>query len=130
MLRIGSALLVALLAWPVLVAAEGGVTPATMEKYRQVKEMVEKLPQTKAGEFAKETIEAAARSISAAQEGLKAGDEKATKEAVEMAGIQAVLAAVQAEEREAAKATAASRTELTRVEARLAAILAGKGDGQ
>ncbi len=107
-----------------------GVTPATMENYKKVKELVEKLPQTKAVKYAKEIIESANKSIAKAQEGLKAGDERITKQAVELAGVQVTLANVLSDERESAERTEAVRKELTREEARLANILEGKGDSK
>lgn len=113
---------------PAILLAEGGVTPATMEKYRQTKDKVEKLPNSKAGELSRDTVAAAARSIATAQDGLKAGDEKVTRDAVEMADLQVSLALAQTEEKEAAKATAAARNELAKAETRLTEILAGKGD--
>ena len=123
-------LLFFLLFSPLVIVAAGGVTPATMEKYRQIKDEVEKLPQTKANRYAKDMIEAAKKSVVRAQEGLKAGDEKMTKEAVEMAQVQIALTEVLSEERESAEKTAATKAELEKLEQRLASILAGKGDGK
>jgi DNA repair ATPase RecN len=123
-------LLFFLLFSPLIIVAAGGVTPATMEKYRQTKDEVEKLPQTKANRYAKDMIEAAKKSVVRAQEGLKAGDEKMTKEAVEMAQVQIALTEVLSEERESAEKTAATKAELEKLEQRLASILAGKGDGK
>jgi DNA repair ATPase RecN len=123
-------LLFFLLFSPLIIVAAGGVTPATMEKYRQTKDEVEKLPQTKANRYAKDMIEAAKKSVVRAQEGLKAGDEKMTKEAVEMAQAQIALTEVLSEERESAEKTTATKAELEKLEQRLASILAGKGDGK
>jgi phage shock protein A len=123
-------LLFFLLFSPFIVVAAGGVTPATMEKYRQTKEEVEKLPQTKANRYAKDMIEAAKKRVVRAQEGLKAGDEKMTKEAVEMAQVQIALTEVLSEERESAEKTATTKAELEKLEQKLASILAGKGDGK
>jgi small-conductance mechanosensitive channel len=123
-------LLFFLLFSPLIIVAAGGVTPATMEKYRQTKDEVEKLPQTKANRYAKDMIEAAKKSVVRAQEGLKAGDEKMTKEAVEMAQVQIALTEVLSEERESAEKTAATKAELEKLEQKLASILAGKGDGK
>lgn len=123
-------LLFFLLFSPLTIVAAEGVTPATMEKYRQTKDEVEKLPQTKANRYAKDMIEAAKKSVVRAQEGLKAGDEKMTKEAVEMAQVQIALTEVLSEERESAEKTAATKAELEKLEQRLASILAGKGDGK
>ncbi len=123
-------LLFFLLFSPLIIVAAEGVTPATMEKYRQTKDEVEKLPQTKANRYAKDMIETAKKSVVRAQEGLKAGDEKMTKEAVEMAQVQIALTEVLSEERESAEKTAATKAELEKLEQRLASILAGKGDGK
>ncbi len=123
-------LLFFLLFSPLIIVAAEGVTPATMEKYRQIKDEVEKLPQTKANRYAKDMIETAKKSVVRAQEGLKAGDEKMTKEAVEMAQVQIALTEVLSEERESAEKTAATKAELEKLEQRLASILAGKGDGK
>lgn len=106
----------------------GGVQPATMEKYQKARERVEALPGTPAAKLAPETVEAAAKSIAAAQEGLKLGSDKATRESVEMALLQITLANVLAEERAAAEKSTAAKAELDGLEQRLAAILAGKGD--
>ncbi len=123
-------LLFFLLFSPLIIVAAEGVTPATMEKYRQIKDEVEKLPQTKANRYAKDMIETAKKSVVRAQEGLKAGDEKMTKEAVEMAQVQIALTEVLSEERESAEKTAATKAELEKLEQRLASILAGKGDAK
>lgn len=112
-----------------LISGEG-VTPATMESYKKVKELVERLPQTKAAKYAKEIIEAANKSIAVAQEGLKTGDERLTKQAVELANVQVMLANVVSDERESAEKTEAVRKELKAEETRLANILAGKGDSK
>lgn len=106
----------------------GGVLPATMEKYQKARERVEALPGTAAAKYAPEAIEAANKSISAAQEGLKLGSDKATRESLEMALLQVTLAGTLADERAAAEKTAAAKAELESLEQRLAAILAGKGD--
>ncbi len=106
----------------------GGVQPATMEKYQKARERVDALSGTPAATYAPEVIKDAAKSIASAQEGLKAGNDKATRESAEMALLQATLAGVLAEERAAAEKTAAAKSALDKLEQRLAAILAGKGD--
>jgi hypothetical protein len=106
----------------------GGVQPATMEKYQKARDRVEALPKTPAATYAAEVIKDANKSLSAAQEGLKAGNDKATRESTEMAMLQATLAGVLADERAAAEKTAAAKAALEKLEQRLATILAGKGD--
>lgn len=110
-----------------LVAGEG-VSPATMENYKKVKELVEKLPQTKAARYAKEVVEQAEKGISQAQEGLKIGDDTMTKQAVELTKVLITLADVLSDERESREKTESVRKELKKEEERLANILAGKGD--
>ncbi|HEY4744113.1 MAG TPA: hypothetical protein VIH45_05595, partial [Desulfuromonadaceae bacterium] len=106
----------------------GGVQPATMEKYQKARERVEALPGTAAATHAPEVVKDAGKSIAAAQEGLKAGNDRATRESAEMALLQVTLAGVRADERMAAEKTAAVKAGLDTLEQRLAAILAGKGD--
>ena len=110
--------------------AESAVSQATIEQYRQVKEKVEKLSQTKTGKYAKEKIEAAKKSILKAQQGLEAKNETGTKEAIEMTLIQITLAETVAEEREAAERTAVTRAELADLERKLADLFAVKGDAK
>ncbi len=106
----------------------GGVQPATMEKYQKARERVDALSGAPAATYAPEVIKEAAKSIASAQEGLKAGNDKTIRESAEMALLQATLAGVLAEERAAAEKTAAAKSALDKLEQRLAAILAGKGD--
>ncbi len=125
-----AAVMVLLMACGVYAGDESGVQPATMEKYQKVKALVEALPGTPAARFAPETIKGAVASMAAAQDGLKSGSDKATREAVEMALLQVALAGAQSEERAAASETDTARKELSGLERRLSAILAGKGDAQ
>lgn len=106
----------------------GGVQSATMEKYQKARERVEALPGSPAATYAPEVVKDAAKSIAAAQEGLKTGNDKATRESVEMALLQVTLAGVLADERASAEKSAAAKVVLDKLEQRLAAILAGKGD--
>lgn len=104
-----------------------GVLPATMEKYKATKEKVEALAGTAVAQRAPEVVEAAVKSIAAAQEGLKSGSDKATYESVEKALLQISLGTVLAAERASEEKTAAARAELEKLEKRLSDILAGKG---
>ena len=104
-----------------------GVLPATMEKYKTAKEKVESLAGTAIAKLAPEVVEEAGKSIAAAQEGLKSGSDKATSESIEKALLLITYANVLAAERGAEEKTAAARTELEKLERRLADILAGKG---
>jgi hypothetical protein len=106
----------------------GGVQPATMEKYKKVREQVEALPNTTAAKYAPEIIKDANKSLTAAQNGLKAGNDKATRESAEMSMLQVTLAGVLADERATAAKTNAAKEALEKLEQRLSAILAGKGD--
>ena len=119
---------VALLTCSAYADETGGVQPATIEKYQKVKQQVESLGGSPASSLAPEVTAEAARSLAAAQEGLKAGSERATREAVETALLQVTLARVLADERQSAGKTSTVRSELEKLEKRLAAILAGKGD--
>jgi hypothetical protein len=106
----------------------GGVLPATMEKYQKTKEKVEAMAGTTVAKYAPEAIEAAEKSIVAAQEGLKSGNEMVTAQQVEMTLLQLTLAVALADERAAAEKTAAAAAKLQKTEQLLADILAGKGD--
>ncbi|MEI6209069.1 MAG: hypothetical protein WCP20_20010 [Desulfuromonadales bacterium] len=106
----------------------GAVQPATTEKYQKVREQIEALAQTPAGKRAPEVVEQARKSIAAAQDGLKSGNDRITREYTEMAALQILLAGALAEERDAAAATDSARKLLTSHENRLATILSGKGD--
>jgi hypothetical protein len=109
-------------------AENGGVKPATMEKYQKAKQQVEELAKGSASKYAPEIVTAAHASIDLAQNGLKAGSENQTMEAVEMANLQVKLAGALTEERVAAEKSEAAKRELLAFEKRLEAILAGKGD--
>jgi hypothetical protein len=106
----------------------GAVQPATTEKYQKVRNQVEALVNLPAGKRAPEVVEQAGKSIATAQEGLKSGSDKMTREYTEMAALQVILATALAEERDAATATENARKLLTAHENRLTNILAGKGD--
>ncbi|BCB96048.1 hypothetical protein JZK55_09700 [Dissulfurispira thermophila] len=107
--------------------SEGGITQSVIDEYRQVKESVEKLPQTKAGKYAKEIVENASRSILMAREGLEAGDEKRMKEAIDMAKIQITFADAVAAERETAEKIEVLKAELRLLEQKLNDYLSAKG---
>lgn len=109
-------------------AENGGVKPATMEKYQKAKQQVEELAKSSAGKYAPEMVAEANVSIAAAQNGLKGGSDSQTMEAVEMALLQSKLAGALVEERIAVEKTDAAKRELAAFEKRLAVILAGKGD--
>ena len=119
---------VVMLSFPAHADDTGGVQPATMEKYQKVKQQVEALAGTPAASLAPEVATEAARSVATAQEGLKTGNDRVTHEAVETALLQVTLARVLADERQSAGKTSVVRAELEKLEQRLAAILAGKGD--
>jgi hypothetical protein len=106
----------------------GTVQPSTTEKYQKVREQVEALVNLPAGKGAPEVVEQARKSIATAQEGLKNGSDKMTREYTEMAALQVVLAVALTEERDAATATENARKLLVSNENRLATILSGKGD--
>lgn len=106
----------------------GAVQSATMEKYQKVRGQVEALANLPAGKRAPEVFEQARKSIATAQEGLKGGSDKMTREYTEMAALQVILATALAEERDAAEATENARNLLASHESRLATILSGKGD--
>ena len=104
------------------------VQPATTEKYQKVRKQVEELSSQSAGKRAPEVVEQARQSIAKAQEGLKTGSDKMTREYSEMAALQVVLAGVLTEERDATAETDSARKQLASHESRLANILSGKGD--
>lgn len=104
------------------------VQSATTEKYQKVRKQVDDLSGQPAGKRAPEVVDQARQSIAKAQEGLKSGNDKMTREYSEMAALQVVLAGVLAEERDATTETDSARKLLASHEARLATILSGKGD--
>lgn len=104
-----------------------GVLPATMEKYKIVKEKVEALSGTVAAKRAPEVVEDAVKSIAAAQEGLKSGNDRVTRESLEKALLQINLANALTAERSSEDITVAAKAELEKQEQRLVSILAGKG---
>lgn len=106
----------------------GSVQPATTEKYQKVRSQVDALAGLPAGKLAPEVIEQARKSIATAQEGLKSGSDKMTREFTEMAALQVALAGALTEERGAVAATENARKLLASHETRLADILSGKGD--
>jgi hypothetical protein len=106
----------------------GAVQPATTEKYQKVRNQVEALVNLPAGKRAPEVVEQAGKSIATAQDGLKSGSDKITREYTEMAALQVILATALAEERDAAAATENAHKLLVSHENRLTTILSGKGD--
>ena len=104
------------------------ITPATMESYRKAKTDMEQLFQTKAGTYAKDILEGARRSLTKAQEGIEAKNEKASRQALEMAMAQLEQAQAKAEEREAAEKTAVTRAKVEKLDKELNSLLTGKGD--
>jgi gamma-glutamylcysteine synthetase len=135
MRKISKVLFVLLLhsVWVCIVHAadeSGAVQPATTEKYQKVRNQVETLENLPAGKRAPEVLEKARRSIATAQEGLKSGDDKMTREYSEMAALQVIHATALAEELDAAAMAENARKLLDTHETRLGAILSGKGDKQ
>lgn len=120
--------IVVLFVFPANAFAGDGVAKATIDEYRQTKAVAETLVNTKAGKYAKDIIEKVNGSVQRAQRAIEAGDEKVTKQALEMMNLQITLAKVTADQREAAEITANARAELKKHEQRLESIMAGKGD--
>lgn len=106
----------------------GGVKPETTALYQKAKDQVAKLNGTPAAKYASEVIEQAAANLEAAQNGLQQGNDRATRQASELATAQVKLALALTDERIAAEKTATAQKELTQLEQRLEAILAGKGE--
>lgn len=104
------------------------VKPETTALYRTAREQVDRLGTTPAAKYAPEAIERAKQSLAAAQSGLEAGNDQATRAGAERAVLQSKLALALADERIAAEKTVATRNELDRLTQRLNAILAGKGE--
>jgi len=111
------------------VAGEG-VSKATIDDYRQAKEAVEKMTASKIGKNARDIIENMNVGVLKAQKAIESGDEKLTRQAIELVSLQMTLAEAVAIEREAAERTVVAKTELKRLEQRLENILDGKGDGK
>lgn len=106
----------------------GGVKPETTALYQKARDQVAKLSGTPAAKYAPEVIEQAAANLETAQNGLKQGDDRATRQASELATTQVKLALALTDERIALEKATASQKELTQLEQRLAAILDGKGE--
>lgn len=106
----------------------GGVKPETTALYQKARDQVVKLSGTLAAKYAPEVIEQAAANLETAQNGLKQGDDRATRQASELAATQVKLALALTDERIALEKSTASQKELTQLEQRLASILAGKGE--
>ncbi|WP_277057964.1 DUF4398 domain-containing protein [Trichlorobacter lovleyi] len=106
----------------------GGVKPETTALYQKARDQVAKLSGTPAAKYAPEVIEQAAANLETAQNGLKQGDDRATRQASELAATQVKLALALTDERIALEKSTASQKELTQLEQRLASILAGKGE--
>jgi hypothetical protein len=104
------------------------IKPATMEKYRQIKDNLGQMYQSKVGTYAKDILERANRTLAKASEEIDAKDEKATLEALDMTTLQIDLARAKTEELEAAQKTAVTRTKVDKLSQRLNDILSGKGD--
>ncbi len=74
-MRFVVALMIIALFLPALPAtAAECVAPSTMQNYKEVKELVEKLSQSKAAKYAPEIVKAAQDNIVMAAEGIRAGD--------------------------------------------------------
>ena len=106
----------------------GGVKPETTALYQKARDQVDKLSGTPAAKYAPEVIEQAATNLKTAQNGLKLGDDRTTRQASELATAQVKLALTLTDERIAAEKTAVAQKELTQLEQRLEAILTGKGE--
>jgi len=106
----------------------GGVKPETTALYQKARDQVAKLSGTPAAKYAPEVLEQAAANLETAQNGLKQGDDRATRQASELATTQVKLALALTDERIALEKSTASQKELTQLEQRLASILAGKGE--
>ncbi len=105
-----------------------GVSKATIDEYRQIKNAADKLVGANAGKYAKDIIEKVNNSVLKAQQAIEAGDEKITKQVLEITNLQITLAKVTADQREAAESAAKARAELKKYEQRMEDILAGKGE--
>jgi len=118
--------LVAALSWAA--NETSGVKAETTALYQKYRDQVAQLASTPAAKYAPEIIEQAKAQIDSAQNGLKQGNDRATREAAELAGIQVKLALATTDERIAIEKTKSNQNELAQLEQRLAAILAGKGE--
>jgi exonuclease VII large subunit len=118
--------LVATLSWAA--NETSGVKAETTALYQKYRDQVAQLASTPAAKYAPEIIEQAKAQIDSAQNGLKQGNDRATREAAELAGIQVKLALATTDERIAIEKTKSNQNELAQLEQRLAAILAGKGE--
>ena len=106
----------------------GGVKPETTALYQKARDQVTKLNGTPVAKYAPEVVEQANTNIETAQTGLQQGNDRATRQASELATSQVKLALALTDERIAAEKTTAAQKELAQLEQRMEAILAGKGE--
>lgn len=105
-----------------------GVKPETTALYQKSRDQVAKLAGSPVAKYAPDIIEQAAAQVEAAQNGLKLGNDRTTREAAELAGIQVKLALAATDERISIEKTESMQKELAQLEQRLSSILGGKGE--
>jgi hypothetical protein len=93
--------------------------PAPEEQLAQLEQRAAKASKTAAGEYAKQSLDAATASISSAKINFAAGKEKLAARLVEMAEIQLNAADAKGAEKELLEKVAVGRAELKKLEAKL-----------
>lgn len=95
------------------------VPRSTEDQLKQIEQRAAKATESKAGEFAKDGVDAAKTSISAAKTFAAAGKEKEALLKIELADSQLIAADAKADEKETIEKLALTRAELKKLEVQL-----------
>lgn len=102
------------------------VSPATAEKLRRLEERSSAQKGGKTGEYARDALNEALQTISAAQAAAALGNSDLAMQKAEMADLQLTLADAKAAEMELVERVAVQRVELKKLEAQLERYLQGE----
>lgn len=102
------------------------VSPATAERVRRVEERAAAMKSGKPGEYARDSLNDALQTISAAQAAVAVGNSDLALQKAEMAELQLSLADAKSAEMELIEQVAVQRVELKKLEAMLERYLQGE----
>jgi hypothetical protein len=102
------------------------VSPATADKLRRLEERAAAQKIGKPGEYAKDPLNEAVQTISAAQAAASVGNSDLALQKAELADLQLTLADAKASEMELVEQVAVQRVELKKLEAQLERYLQGE----
>lgn len=102
------------------------VSPATAEKLRRLEERAAAQKIGKPGEYAKDSLNEAVQTISAAQAAASVGNSDLALQKAELADLQLTLADAKASEMELVEQVAVQRVEMKKLEAQLERFLQGE----